>query len=356
MNAMKLNTPVSRLPSAARPIPKVSPSIGADMSLANGLKIFAGRANTAFTASVCQHIGIPVGKARVDSFPDGELIVKLDEDVRGRDCFVIQSTSTPVNEYLMELLIWIDCLKRASANRITAVIPYFGYARQDRKSEGRTPITAKLVANLITAAGADRVIAMDLHAAQVQGFFDIPMDHLIASQVLANYFVKEAPNMGKLAIVSPDPGNLKAAHWYAEKLNTELAFIDKRRQSATNVAMENIVGGDIAGKTVLMIDDMITTGGTIAKASGILKGHGANRIFVAATHGVFAGDAVKKLVDSPIERIIITDTIPTSSRLDPIKDRLVVLSVAPLMGDAIKNIHLNQSVSDLLKGAAGGKR
>ncbi|MGN6371133.1 MAG: ribose-phosphate diphosphokinase [Phycisphaerae bacterium] len=325
------------------------------MSLANGLKIFAGRANTAFTNSVCEHIGIPVGKARVDSFPDGELIVKLDEDVRGRDCFIIQSTSTPVNEYLMELLIWIDCLKRASANRITAVIPYFGYARQDRKSEGRTPITAKLVANLITAAGADRVIAMDLHAAQVQGFFDIPMDHLLASQVLAKFFVKEAPNMGKISIVSPDPGNLKAASWYADHLNADLAFIDKRRKSATQVDMENIVG-DISGKTVLMIDDMITTGGTIAEASKILRNKGVERIWVAATHGVFAGTAVKKLADSPIERIIITDTIPVCSRLDPIKDRLTVLTVAPLIGDAIKNIHLNQSVSDLLKGAQGGKR
>jgi ribose-phosphate pyrophosphokinase len=352
---MKLNTPVSRLPSASRPVPTVKPSNGADMSLANGLKVFAGRANPEFSAKICEHIGIPVGKARVDAFPDGELIVKLDEDVRGRDCFVIQSTSTPVNEYIMELLIWIDCLKRASANRITAVIPYFGYARQDRKSEGRTPITAKLVANIITAAGADRVIAMDLHAAQVQGFFDIPMDHLLATPVLAKYFVEEAPKMGKVAIVSPDPGNLKAASFYAELLNADLAFIDKRRKSATNVAMTNIVG-DIAGKTILMFDDMITTGGTIAQASRILKEHGAEKIYVTATHGVFAGQAIEKLAKSPIERLIITDTIPATDRLDPLKDRLTVLSVAPLIGEAIKNIHTNQSVSNLLKGAQGGKR
>jgi len=325
------------------------------MTLADGLKIFAGRANTQFTNRVCEHVGIPVGKARVDSFPDGELIVKLDEDVRGRDCFVVQSTSTPVNEYIIELLIWIDCLKRASAERITAVIPYFGYARQDRKSEGRTPITAKLVANLITAAGADRVIAMDLHAAQVQGFFDIPLDHLLASPVLSKFFVEEAPRMGKVAIVSPDPGNLKAASFYAELLNADLAFIDKRRQSATNVAMTNIVG-DIDGKTILMIDDMITTGGTIAEASKILKEHGAGKIYVAATHGVFAGQAIEKLAKSPIDRLIITDTIPATERLAPLKDRLTILTVAPLMGDAIKHIHLNQSVSDLLKGAQGGKR
>jgi ribose-phosphate pyrophosphokinase len=325
------------------------------MALADGLKIFAGRSNASFTQHVCDHVGIPVGKARVDSFPDGELLVKLDEDVRGRDAFVIQSTCTPVNENLMELLIWIDCLKRASAERITAVLPYFGYARQDRKSEGRTPITAKLVANIITAAGANRVIAMDLHAAQVQGFFDIPMDHLLASPVLSKYFVDESAHMGKIAIVSPDPGNLKAASYYAELLNADLAFIDKRRQSATNVAMTNIVG-DIEGKTILMIDDMITTGGTIAEASKILKEHGAGKIYVAATHGVFAGKAIERLTASPIERLIITDTIPMCDRLAPLKDRLTVLTVAPLMGDAIKHIHLNQSVSDLLKGASAGKR
>jgi ribose-phosphate pyrophosphokinase len=330
------------------------------MPLADTLKIFAGRASAAFTENLCTEIGIPVGKARVDSFPDGELIVKLDEDVRGRDCFIVQSTSNPVNEYLMELLIWIDCLKRASANRITAVIPYFGYARQDRKSEGRTPITAKLVANLITAAGADRVIAMDLHAAQVQGFFDIPMDHLLASPVLSKYFLQELPNLTSqgthgLVIVSPDPGNLKAASFYAEKLNADLAFIDKRRKSATSVAMTNIVG-DIHNKTVLMFDDMITTGGTISEASKILKEHGAGRIFVTATHGVFAGQAVERIAKSPIERLIITDTIPPCDRLAPINDRITVLSVAPLMGEAIKRIHLNQSVSAVLKGAQGGKR
>jgi ribose-phosphate pyrophosphokinase len=325
------------------------------MNLADELKIFAGRSSPQFTARVCEHIGIPVGKARVDLFPDGELLVKLDEDVRGRDCFIIQSTSTPVNENIMELLIWVDCLKRASAERITAVIPYFGYARQDRKSEGRTPITAKLVANIITAAGADRVIAMDLHAAQVQGFFDIPMDHLLASKVLSKFFIEQAGSMGKFVVVSPDPGNLKAASWYAKLLDADLAFIDKRRASATNVTMTNVVG-DIAGKTVLMIDDMITTGGTIAEASKILKTHGAGKIYVAATHGVFAGNAIEKLAKSPIERIIITDTIPESERLAPLKERITVLSVAPLMGDAIKAIHLNQSVSDVLKGAQGGKR
>jgi ribose-phosphate pyrophosphokinase len=325
------------------------------MNLPDQLKIFAGSSNELFTTAVCQHIGIPVGKASVILFPDGELMVKLDEDVRGRDCFVVQSTCNPVNENLMELLIWIDCLKRASAQRITAVLPYFGYARQDRKSEGRTPITAKLVANLLTAAGANRVIAMDLHAAQVQGFFDIPTDHLLASPVLLKHFQEIAPAMGKMAIVSPDPGNLKAASFYAEQLNADLAFIDKRRQSATAVAMTSIVG-EIEGKSILMIDDMITTGGTVAEASKILKEHGAGKIYVAATHGVFAGDAIDRLTSSPIEQVIITDTIPACSRLAPIQDRLTVLSVAPLMGEAIKRIHLNQSVSAVLKGGGGGKR
>jgi ribose-phosphate pyrophosphokinase len=325
------------------------------MNFPDELKIFAGSANKVFTAKVCQHIGLPVGQATVQLFPDGELLVKLEEDVRGRDAFVIQSTSQPVNENLMELLIWIDCLRRASAARITAVLPYYGYARQDRKSEGRTPITAKLVANLITAAGADRVIAMDLHAAQIQGFFDIPMDHLLASPVISRFFADEFGKLGKIAIVSPDPGNLKAASFYAKLLDADLAFIDKRRESATDVEMPNIIG-DIKGKTVLMIDDMITTGGTIGKASYILKDHGAGRIYAAATHGVFAGEAVEKLAKAPLDRIIITDTIPACDRLAPLKDRLTVLSVAPLMGEAIKRIHLNQSVSAVLKGASGGKR
>ncbi len=323
--------------------------------LPDGLKIFAGRANELFTQRVCEHIGLQVGKARVDSFPDSELIVKLDEDVRGRDCFVIQSTCQPVNENLMELLIWIDCLKRASAARITAVIPYFGYARQDRKSEGRTPITAKLVANLITAAGADRVIAMDLHAAQVQGFFDIPMDHLLASRVFTEYLQAEALKLGPIAIVSPDPGNLKAADYYKDVLNASLAFIDKRRESGSSVVMNKIVG-DVEGKTILMVDDMIATGGTIAEASKILKEHGAGKIYVAATHGVFAGKAIERLVNSPVERIIITDTIPAHDRLKPLGDRLTILSVAPLMGEAIKRIHLNQSVSRSAKGRIGREK
>lgn len=328
------------------------------MNLPDGLKVFAGRSNPQLSRKICEHIGIPMGRARAEAFPDGETIVKLDEDVRGRDCFVVQSTCQPVNENLVELLVWVDCLKRASANRITVVIPYFGYARQDRKSEGRTPITAKLVANLITAAGADRVIAMDLHAAQVQGFFDIPMDHLQAAPVFTEFFTSEAAKFtpGSISVVSPDPGNLKVASYYAEVLNAQIAFIDKRRQTATTVAMTNIVG-DVKGKKILMFDDMITTGGTISEAAKILKDQGCGQICVAASHGIFAGPAVERLVAAPIEQIVVTDTVPVAERLAPLGDRLKVLSVASILGEAIKRIHLNQSVSMLFaKGGGGGKR
>jgi ribose-phosphate pyrophosphokinase len=326
------------------------------VKLDDELKVFSGRANPLLTEKICKHVGIPLGKARTEEFADGELIVKLDEDVRGRDCFIVQPTSPPVNDNLLELLIWVDCLMRASAMRITAVIPYFGYARQDRKSEGRTPITAKMVANVITAAGVDRVIAMDLHAAQVQGFFDLPVDHLLASPVFMNWYREELPSLGRIVIVSPDPGNLKAASYYAEMLGGDLAFIDKRRQSASHVMMSTIVG-DVKDKTVLMFDDMITTGGTVAEASKILMEHGARAVHIAATHGVFAGAAVERLAKSPIQKIVVTDTVPLDSRVDAIRERLVVLSVANLLGEAIKRIHLNQSVSILFdKGGNAGKR
>jgi len=323
--------------------------------LAEELKVFSGRSNPLLCQHICDHLHLPIGKARVESFSDGELIVKLDEDVRGRDVYVVQPTTPPVNEHLMELLIWIDCLRRASANRITAVIPYFAYARQDRKSEGRTPITAKLVANLITAAGASRVIAMDLHAAQVQGFFDLPVDHLLASPVFEEYYLSESPRLGKLAIVSPDPGNLKVAAYYADALNADLAFIDKRRQSGGSVSATTVIG-DVKGKTVLMFDDMITTGGTVALASRILKDHGCGVIHVAATHGIFAGAAVEKLSEAPIEQFVITDSVPITDRLAPLAHRIKVLTVAPLLGEAIKRIHLNQSVSSLFQSGNAGKR
>src|SRR5687768_18373358 len=252
---------------------------------ADGMKVFTGRANPQLAQKICDYLDIPLGRGRTELFPDGELIVKVEEDVRGRDCFIIQPTSHPVNAHLMELFVWIDCLKRASAQRVTAVIPYFGYARQDRKDEGRTPITAKLVANLIERAGADRVVSVDLHAAQVQGFFDIPVDHLSASPVLGKWF--KGLNLSNRVFASPDVGNVKRAQVYANVLGGEISIIDKRRKSATSTVAKHIIG-DVSGKNILMVDDMISTAGTITDAVRILRDNGAQDIYLAATHAVFA--------------------------------------------------------------------
>src|SRR5690349_8503429 len=238
----------------------------------DNLKIFAARSNPALASRICDYLQIPLGRGRTELFPDGELMVKVEEDVRGRDCFIVQPTSHPVNAHLMELFIWIDCLKRASANRVTAVIPYFGYARQDRKDEGRTPITAKLVANLLERSGADRVVTVDLHAAQVQGFFDIPVDHLSASPVLTKWF--KSLKLANRVFVSPDVGNVKRAQVYANMLGGEISIIDKRRKSGSQTEAKHIIG-DVEGKNVLMVDDMITTAGTITEGVRIVKVDGA---------------------------------------------------------------------------------
>jgi ribose-phosphate pyrophosphokinase len=253
----------------------------------------------------------------------------------------------------MELMIWIDCLKRASAERVTAVIPYFGYARQDRKDEGRTPITAKLVANLIERAGADRVIAIDLHAAQVQGFFDIPVDHLSASPVIVKWF--ESLDLHNRVFASPDVGNVKRAQVYANLLGGDIGIIDKRRKSGSVVVSHNVIG-DVAGKNILMVDDMITTAGTVTEAVRILKEHGARDIYMSATHAVFAPPAMERLTACPFTRLAVTDTIPIGTRADPIKDRLEVLSVADLLGEAIHRVHHNESVSALFKHDGNQKR
>src|SRR5436189_646787 len=247
------------------------------------LKVFTGRANPQLAQRICDYLEIPIGRGRTDLFPDGELIVKVDEDVRGRDCFVIQPTSHPINAHLMELFIWIDCLKRASADRVTAVIPYFGYARQDRKDEGRTPITAKLVANLLERSGVNRVVSVDLHAAQVQGFFDIPVDHLSASPVLVKWF--KSLKLSNRVFVSPDVGNVKRAQVYANLLGGEICIIDKRRRSGSQTEAKHIIG-DVEGKNVLIVDDMITTAGTITEACKILRANGVSEIHIAATHAV----------------------------------------------------------------------
>jgi ribose-phosphate pyrophosphokinase len=314
------------------------------------IKIFTGRANPQLATDICKSLDIPLGRGRTELFPDGELIVKVEEDVRGRDCYIVQPTSHPINAHLMELMIWIDCLKRASAERVTAVIPYFGYARQDRKDEGRTPITAKLVANLIERSGANRVVSVDLHAAQVQGFFDIPVDHLSAGPVLSKWF--KSLKLASRVFVSPDVGNVKRAQVYADMLEGEICIIDKRRKSGSKTEAKHIIG-DVEGKNVIMVDDMITTAGTMCEACKILRANGVKEIYIAATHAVFAPPAIDRLLECGFTKIAVTDTIAIGSRADRIKDRLSVCSVAGLLGDAISRIHRNESVSALFNGSHG---
>jgi ribose-phosphate pyrophosphokinase len=309
-----------------------------------GLKIFGGTSNPVLTQAIAQSLGVRVGGAKIERFPDGETLIKLEDDVRGRDCFIVQSTCPPVNEMMMELLIFIDCLIRASARRITAVIPYFGYARQDRKAEGRTPITAKLVANLIAQAGAHRVLAMDLHAEQIQGFFDLPVDHLTAVPVIADYV--QSLNIKDGVVVSPDVGNVKKAGHYAQRLQMEMAVIDKRRINGTTTIASRVMG-DVKGKTVLLFDDMITTAGTATEAIRILRENGAKRFLVGATHPVFAGPALERLADAGVDWMVVSDTIPLTPAIRKRLPQITVLSVARLLGEAIRRIHLNQSVSAL---------
>ena len=319
------------------------------------LKIFAGRTGRTLATAMCRHLDLPLGQAETKVFPDGELLVKLDEDVRGRDCFVVLSTCDPVNDSLVELLVFIDCLRRASASRITAVMPYFGYARQDRKDEGRTPITAKLVANLITAAGANRVLCMDLHAAQIQGFFDLPVDHLTAGPVLLEHFRRVLPTLGPAAVLSPDVGNAKTANMFADQLGLDLAIIEKRRQGATEVNARNVIG-DVKGRSVLMFDDMITTGGTVTEAARVARERGATGVYVACTHPVMAGMAIERLAGPDITGIVVTDTIPVDGRLAALQGKLTVLSVAPMLGEAIHRIHHDLSVSALFREGMGPRR
>jgi ribose-phosphate pyrophosphokinase len=313
------------------------------MFLNDNLKIFSGSGNSELTRAVCKYLEIPLGGAKIERFADGEKVIRVEDDVRGRDCFVMQSTCKPVDEHLVELLIFLDCLRRASAKRITAVIPYFGYARQDRKDEGRVPITAKLVANLITTAGADRVLAIDLHAAQVQGFFDIPVDHLAGELVLSKYFRDK--KIGNLTIVSPDVGNMKIASRYADRLGGELAIVHKKRLSGSEAIAQEIIG-DVKGRNIVMCDDIIATAGTICSAAKLVKDRGAEKIYIGATHGVFAGQALERLKDAPIDEIVVTDTIPLTQEARDCGD-IKVLTVSSMLGEAIKRIHRNESVSNL---------
>ncbi len=308
------------------------------------LKVFSGTSNPNLAGKVCGYLNTELGRSEIELFPDGEKVIKVDEDVRGRDCFVVQSTSRPVEVNLVELLIFIDCLRRASVRRITAVIPYYGYARQDRKDEGRVPITAKLVANLITTAGADRVLAIDLHAPQLQGFFDIPVDHLTGELVLSKHFKQKG--FEKLTVVSPDVGNLRIAARYAGHLGGELAIVHKKRVSGSKVEAREIIG-DVKGRTVLMCDDIIATAATVCSAAELVKDRGAERVYVGATHGVFCGAAIEQLADAPIDEIVVTDTIPLAADVE--KLGVKVLTVSNMLGEAINRIHNDESVSSLFE-------
>jgi ribose-phosphate pyrophosphokinase len=310
------------------------------------LKVFSGRANIALAEKIAQYLGDPLGKITLLNFPDGEFWARIDEDVRGRDVFVVQSTCHPVNENIMELLVMLDSLKRASADRITVVLPYYGYARQDRKAEGRVPITAKLIADLITSAGAHRVLTLDLHAAQIQGFFNIPVDHLYATPVILKYLRRLDIDPKDVVVLSPDEGSVKRALRYQKKLNANMAIVDKRRVSADQVEQANLIGASLEGKIAMIFDDMISTAGTVVGAAKTARTIGkAKGVYIFATHGVLCGDAIPRLRGAPIEKVVITDSIP----LTPEKQipNIEVLTVAELLADAIKRIHFNQSVSEL---------
>jgi ribose-phosphate pyrophosphokinase len=309
----------------------------------SSLKIFSGNSNPVLAKAICTSIGAPLGQATVTAFPDGETFVKIDENIRGADVFIIQSTCSPANHHIMELFIMIDAARRASAQRITAVLPFYGYARQDRKDQPRVPITAKLVANLLVAAGATRVLTMDLHAQQIQGFFDIPVDHLYASPVFFDY-LKNHKKLEKLIIISPDVGGMKMAAAYADMLGAPLGYVAKRRVSSTHVEAVNLVG-EVEGMDVLMIDDMTETAGTLTAAAKLLKERGAATVRAAVTHGVLNEHGFERLKNGPLDELITTDTTPINTRGLPI----TVLSVAPLLGKAISRIHGNESVTGLFQ-------
>jgi len=307
------------------------------------VKIFSGTSNLPLAHKITDYIGIPLGDCKVSAFPDGETFVKIEENVRGQDVFVLQSTSPPTNHHLMEMFIMIDALRRASASRITAVLPFYGYARQDRKDQPRVPITAKLVANLVVAAGAHRVLTMDLHAQQIQGFFDIPVDHLYAAPVMYEYL--KSKQIEDLVVVSPDAGGIKMAHAYSQVLGSSLAIVAKRRKSATEVESMTLIG-DIAGKSVLLVDDLTETAGTLTEAAKLLKSQGAKSVLACVSHALLNDLGIDRLRKSDIDELITTDTVLRSA-VDGV--RITTLSVAGLLGEAIKRIHHNLSVNSLFE-------
>ena len=309
-----------------------------------GIRFFTGNADRVLAQEIADYLDIPVGDAAVTKFSDGEIMVQINENVRGADVFVLQTACMPVNRHIMELLLMVDALKRASARRITAVIPYYGYARQDRKVQPRVPISAKLMADLITAAGTNRVLTMDLHAAQIQGFFNIPVDNLYAAPVLLDY-VREQYNFKNLIIVSPDAGGVERARAFAKNLECSIAIIDKRREVANVSQIMNVIG-EVENKDTIILDDMVDTGGTTIQAAAALKDKGAGRVVAACTHAVLSGNAVERVNNSVLEELIVTNTIPLNSKKDECK-KLTVLSIASLIGEAIKRIHEESSISSL---------
>ncbi|MDH4161746.1 MAG: ribose-phosphate pyrophosphokinase [Nitrospirota bacterium] len=309
----------------------------------HGIKVFSGNANPALAKEICERMNLPLGNAVVTRFSDGEINVQIVDNVRGSEVFVVQPTSNPVNRHLMELLIMIDALKRASAARITAVLPYYGYSRQDRKAQPRVPITAKLVADLITSAGANRVLTIDLHAGQIQGFFNIPVDNLFAAPVLLDYI--RSKNLKNLTLVSPDAGGVERTRAFAKRLDASLAIIDKRREKA-NVAQVMHIIGDVNGRDCLLLDDMVDTAGTMTEGVGALKKAGAGAIMAACTHAVLSGPAIQRINDSALDELIVTNTISLDSKQKECK-KLTVLSVAPLLAEAMNRIHDESSLSSL---------
>ena len=307
------------------------------------MKLFTGNANIELAKDIAAYLDFPLGDAYVATFSDGEINVKINENVRGADVFVVQPTSSPVNNHLMELLIMIDAFRRASARRITAVMPYYGYARQDRKSQPRVPITSRLVANLITTAGADRVLTIDLHAGQIQGFFDVPVDNLFATPVIFDYL--KTKQLENPVIISPDAGGVERARAFGKRLGASIAIIDKRR-SAPNVAEVMNIIGEVEGRDALLLDDMIDTAGTITQAVHALKAHGAKRVMAACSHAVLSGPAIKRINESELDEVVVTNTIAMDNKQKECP-KLVVLTVAPLLGEAIRRIHEEASVSSL---------
>ncbi len=311
------------------------------------MKIFSGTANEPLAKAICKSIGVELGQCTIKPFPDGETFVKIEENVRGEEVFIVQPTSPPTNHHLMELFIMMDALRRASAAKITAVLPFYGYARQDRKDQPRVPITAKLVANLLVASGANRILAVDLHAQQIQGFFDIPVDHLYAAPVMYDYLKKK--KLTDLVVVSPDTGGLKMAHAYSQVLETGLAIVAKRRKSATEVESMAVIG-EIKGKNVLLVDDLTETAGTLTSAAALLKKKGAKQIIACVSHAILGETGIERLRKSDIDELITTDTVQRPA-IDGVK--IITLSVAGLLGEAIKRIHNNSSVNSLFEFKGG---